>query len=127
MDVIRVVDVPKGATADEAQRLMNGPCAENRYLLVQVLQLPNGNTRAIYRLLARAVDKDLEGRTALTTNRDGKEAEALDFLRAHPEMSLRVMEAELAAIGIKRSKDWLMTKRHRLLARGSRRADVGSK
>lgn len=58
MNVIQVVDVPAASSADDAQRLLNAPCAENRYLLVQVLQLPGGATRAIYRLrVERAVTK----------------------------------------------------------------------
>ena len=54
MDRIRVVDVPCGTTAADAQRLMNEPCSENAYMLVQVLPLPDGTTRAFYRLLAKA-------------------------------------------------------------------------
>lgn len=54
MDVIRVVDVPCDTTAVEAQRLMNEPCIENAYLLVQVLQLANGTSRAFYRMLSKA-------------------------------------------------------------------------
>lgn len=56
MDVIQVVDVPAASSADEAQRLLNAPCAENRYSLVQVLQMPGGAARAVYRLrVPRAV------------------------------------------------------------------------
>jgi hypothetical protein len=57
MDLIRVVDVPVGSCADEAQRILNAPCTENSYLLVQVLTLPDGSLRAIYRLLARIPDR----------------------------------------------------------------------
>ena len=57
MDVVRVVDVPGGMVADEAQRLLNVPCQENRYVLVQVFLLPNGDTRAFFRLASVAYDK----------------------------------------------------------------------
>ena len=48
MNVVEVVDVPQGASEDEARRLLNRPCEANRYMLVQVFLLPNGDTRAFY-------------------------------------------------------------------------------
>ena len=115
MDVVRVVDVPIGTCADEAQRILNGPCAENRYLLVQVLQLPDGSLRAIYRLLVLALDAEArEAFRKFSGNRDGKDAEALDFIRAHPELSTRGIESGLAELGIRRSKDWVSKKRRYL-------------
>jgi hypothetical protein len=52
--VIRVVDIPDEVTAKEAERLMNAPCEEANYLLVNVLYMePLRSTRAVYRLSAR--------------------------------------------------------------------------
>ena len=44
-------------------------------------------------------------------NRDGKEETALQFMRDHPEMSLRKVVAELKALGIKRGMTWVRQKR----------------
>lgn len=85
MDVIRVVDVPVGTCADGAQRLLNGPCAENSYLLVQVLPLPDGSLRAIYRLLARTPDSE-RSVPAFADNPDLCDAEiiqARSYVRSH--------------------------------------------
>lgn len=45
---------------------------------------------------------------------DGKEADAIALLKANPKLSSRPMSALLKENGIKRSKDWVQTKRHEL-------------
>jgi hypothetical protein len=106
MDVIRVVDVPVGATEDEAQSLMNVPCSENHYMLVQVLPLPGGASRAFYRLLGRAYTKPPKPVPELTGKED-EDAQALKFLKANLGKPSRVIAADFKKeTGIVRSFKW---------------------
>ena len=92
MNVIEVVDVPEGASEDEARTLLNRPCEANRYMLVQVLPLPSGGTRAFYRLAAFAYDKKPGERNQAASergqykgNRDGKDAPAETIIPGKPQ------------------------------------------
>jgi len=105
MDMIRVVDVPGGTPAVEAQRLLNGPSSENRYMLVQVFLLPDGVMRAVYRLLAKALDPDPYQRGV--TNLDGNDEAAHAFVKAHPDMTVRALVTALSGLGITRKKTWV--------------------
>ena len=122
MNVVEVVDIPPSATEDQARTLLNRPCEENRYMLVQVVTLPDGTQRAIYRILARALDMNPEERALLcrfSANRDGKDEAAIAVIKGNPKMSSRELEEQLKALGIKRSKDWCARKRRELVANGS--------
>jgi hypothetical protein len=105
MNVIEVVDVPPGTSEADARELFNRPCTENTYMLVQVLQMADGTQRAIYRLLARALDTKPE------TQPEGREEEALAIIRAHPRDSLTHLMARLKAAGITRGHSWVSCKR----------------
>lgn len=48
------------------------------------------------------------------SNRDGKDGVAIELLKANPKLSLRLVSALLKENGIKRSKNWVHTKRHEL-------------
>lgn len=119
MTVIEVVDVPPGASEDEARVLLNRPCEVNRYMLVQVLPLPNGGTRAFYRLVSSAYDKNSDERIAMRANKDGKEEMALTIIRDHVAESCTKLERRLAEAGIKRSVNWIGKKRLPMRAKGS--------
>lgn len=117
--VIRVVDIPDAATAEEAERLMNGPCDQANYLLVNVLYMePLRSTRAVYRLSARdqAVRPDI---TTMGTRSapDGKDAAARAVIAANSAMTVPALIAKLAALGIDRKKTWVAYAR--LDARGA--------
>lgn len=107
MNVIEVVDVPQGASEDEARVLLNRPCETNRYMLVQVFPLPNGDTRAFYRLVSSAYDKKPGERNKLRSNTDGKEDAAADIIRNNPGSSARELVALLGESGIKRGRTWV--------------------
>jgi Bifunctional DNA primase/polymerase, N-terminal/AAA domain/Primase C terminal 1 (PriCT-1) len=49
-------------------------------------------------------------------NKDGHESIAVEFIRSHPELSLREMEQGMASLGIARKKDWISRKRKALLS-----------
>ena len=116
MNVIEVVDVPHGASEDEARRLLNGPCEVNRYMLVQVLPVPNG-ARAFYRLVASAYDKKPGERNG---NRDGKDDAARAVLRANPDKSIRQLVDMLADLDIKRGRTWVSNECIALRGAGSK-------
>jgi len=48
-------------------------------------------------------------------NKDGREAEALEFLRVNPKLSVRLTSQALKEAGIRRSKDWVQEKRYELM------------
>jgi hypothetical protein len=104
MDRIRVIDVPQGSTAVEAQRLMNEPCSESAYMLVQVLPLPDGTTRAFYRMLSKTIighRKDV----------DGKEQAADQIIQQclaeNNKVTADTVVAKLSNAGIVRSVTWV--------------------
>ena len=113
--VIRVVDVPDAATVEEAERLMNGPCDQANYLLVNVLYMePLRSTRAVYRLSAR------EQAGTVTGNRpdsDGKDDAARKIIAANSALTVPALIAKLAGLGIDRKKTWVAYAR--LDARGA--------
>ena len=117
MNVIEVVDVPEGASEDEARTLLNRPCESNRYMLVQVLPLPGGGTRAFYRLASSAYDQKPGERAeqgGFKANRDGMDDPARALIKAHMELSIRILVQLLKDSGIKREKTWVSEARMRL-------------
>jgi hypothetical protein len=113
--VIRVVDVPDAATAEEAQRLMNGPCDQANYLLVNVLYMePLRSTRAVYRLSAREQAGIPMGNRA---DSDGKDDAARKIIAANSALTVPALIAKLAGLGIDRKKTWVAYAR--LDARGA--------
>jgi len=123
MRVIRVVDVPDAATAEEAERLMNGPLDQANYLLVNVLYMePLRSTRAVYRLSAR----EQAGRPDIArsvvagnkANRDGKDEAARAVIKANVTMTVTALIAKLKALGIKRGKTWVTEARLAVRGRG---------
>ena len=121
--VIRVVDIPDAATAEEAERLMNGPLDQANYLLVNVLYMePLRSTRAVYRLSAReqAGRPDIArpvGVGGNKANRDGKDDTARAVIKANVTMTVTALIAKLKALGIKRGKTWVTEAR--LAVRGA--------
>jgi len=102
--VIRVIDVPDAATAGEAEQLMNGPCVEANYLLVNVLYMePLKSMRAVYRLSAR----EQQGRPDATAGGDGKDDQARAVIAANATMTIPALVAKLADMGIDRKKTWV--------------------
>jgi hypothetical protein len=126
MDVIEVVDVPEGASENEARRLLNRPCAENRYMLVQVLSLPDGGSRAFYRLLRCDYDKKPVERSKLREyrgNRNGMSDAALKIIRNNPDLSIRKLITLLEGAGITREKTWVSEARLAIRAGASKLAE----
>lgn len=115
MDVIRVVDVPVGATTVEAQRLMNEPCAGNLYMLVQVLPLPGGSTRAFYQVVGRAyIDSQKPGSAARMNAKVAEDTLAVEFLKANLSKTSRDIEVAFRKeTGIKRSYMWFQRRRRK--------------
>jgi hypothetical protein len=127
MNVIEVVDVPQGASEDEARRLLNRPCEANRYMLVQVLPLPGGCTRAFYRLVARAYDKKPGERAELggfKADLDGMDGAARVYIKARMGLPIRVLVEGLADMGITRKKTWVSDAKLALRGSGSKHAEV---
>ena len=111
MNVIEVVDVPQGASEDDARTLLNRPCESSRYMLVQVLPLPGGGTRAFYRLVNRAYDQKPGERAELhgwfKANRDGMDDAARTLIKYNMGRSVRALVKLLEGRGIKRGKSWV--------------------
>jgi len=122
--VIRVVDVPDAATAEEAERLMNGPLDQANYLLVNVLYMePLRSMRAVYRLSAR--EQAVRPNTARSVgvggnkaDRDGKDDAARAVIKANVTMTVTVLIAKLKALGIERGKTWVTEARLAVRGRG---------
>jgi hypothetical protein len=84
-------------------------------MLVQVLQLPDGVTRAIYRLLKQAYWRhNDEASYGFQRNKDGKDAAAHTIIADNPDKSIRVLVGLLSDAGIKRGKSWVSEKRMEL-------------
>jgi len=116
MDVIRVVDVPDGTAADEAQRLLNVPSSENRYMLVQVLLLPGGVMRAVYRLLSTVINMDRNERvTNLRGNEDAARAALVEILKDSPKMGINKLRVVLKAKGYGKGQSWIAVTRCEIL------------
>lgn len=60
----------------------------------------------------------LSPRRAFKGNKDGRDAEAVAFLREHPKMSVRDVVKALADVGIRRGKSWLSEQRYELMQQG---------
>jgi hypothetical protein len=109
--IVRVVDIPEGATAAEAERLLNEPCRAGFYL-VQVLAL--GTSTASRAFFKRRLSNIAESRR----NRDGMEAMAVDLIKVHPELTCRALVDLLKERGIERKLTWVWKKRAELSATG---------
>jgi hypothetical protein len=64
---------------------------------------------------ALSVPVSLAPRKRFKGNQDGRDPQALDFLKENPKMSVREVSRALKDMGIKRSKDWVHEKRYELL------------
>jgi hypothetical protein len=114
--VIRVVDIPDGASAEQAERLMNMPCEEANYLLVNVLYMePVRAVRAFYRLSAR--DQAWNSSDTTSGQLDGKDDAARKVIAANSALTVPALIAKLAGMGIDRKKTWVAYAR--LDARGA--------
>jgi hypothetical protein len=58
-----------------------------------------------------SVPPKLKPRRSFAGNKDGKDAAAIEFLKANPTLSHREAEEKLLELGIKRSKSWISNKR----------------
>ena len=123
MNVIEVVDVPQGASEDEARELLNKPCEVNRYMLIQVLPLPGGGIRAFYRLVARAYDKKPGERHKLGGNQaklDGNDDAARAIIGANGTLTIPALIRLLAESDIKRGKTWVCEARIAIRGNGAK-------
>jgi RecA-family ATPase len=57
----------------------------------------------------------MQPRHRFKSNKDGRDAEALDFLKVNPKMSARDVEYALKERGIKRGKSWVSNQRYELM------------
>lgn len=53
-----------------------------------------------------------------TADKDGREADALQFIKDNPDMAVREVVLNLKEMGIKRGKTWVGNKRFEVLGRG---------
>ena len=104
MKRILVVDVPRGATAEEAEQLLNAPYDEGYYLDRLFDGFAEGIVRGFYKLRVKP-------------ERDGAEDEAaLAIVKEHPKASVREVVEFLKQAGIKRGRSWVSQKRFELYA-----------
>ncbi|MGH9497792.1 MAG: AAA family ATPase [Terriglobales bacterium] len=69
----------------------------------------------------------LAPRRTFRVNGDGRDAEAITFIRTNPKMSMREVSRALKEQGIKRSKDWVHERRYEMMQKdGGCLPDVGS-
>ena len=57
----------------------------------------------------------LNARNRFRGNGDGRDAEAMEFLKDHPKMSVREVSRALKQAGIARSKDWVHERRYEIM------------
>jgi hypothetical protein len=57
----------------------------------------------------------MQPRNRFRGNRDGRDAEALEFIKANPKLSMREVARALEEAGMKRSKDWVQERRYQLM------------
>jgi hypothetical protein len=86
---IHVVDVRANAPAEEIERALSAPLEGDYYL--GTMYQEGGIIRAVYKLRTRQLDGDA----------------GAEFVRQNPKMSVERIRVELAAKGIRRSKDWI--------------------
>lgn len=120
MDRIRVIDVPHGTHAVEAQRLMNEPCNESAYMLVQVVQLADGTSRAFYRMLSKEISNTVRA-TSGAAKRDAAQARAAlaAILSEHPTMGINRLRYVLKSKGFAKGQLWITYTRAELLAQNT--------
>lgn len=97
--IIRIIDVPLSATAEESERLLNQVCEDGYYLVTLTPHMMG--LRGYFRRRVRQA-------------KDADNGPALDLLRAHPEMSCRAAAQMLTERGFPHKKDWVFHKRKEL-------------
>jgi hypothetical protein len=85
--MIRIVEIPRGATTEEMEALLNKPC-EAGYRFVKLIW-----PRAVFK------------RCAIRGRKEEDEA-AREIVLQHPDLSLRALEKLLKGAGIRRGLDW---------------------
>ncbi len=111
--LVLVVDIPAGATTDEAARLWNGPFAGGYYLNA-VVPWPGVGARAFLRRQAKPAAKPPKPDPAdvpLAT----REARAVQFIRENREMPVSQLVAALKALRFVRGTQWVTTKRREII------------
>jgi hypothetical protein len=101
---VLVIDVPTGATAEEATRLLS-EAYDRGYHIHRALEWPGG-ARVIY---VRSKP------TTVRSTPPTKEATAIQFLRDNREMSIQQLVAAFKAIGFVRSAGWITEKRAEII------------
>jgi 3-deoxy-D-arabino-heptulosonate 7-phosphate (DAHP) synthase len=110
---ILIVDIPEAASAEAIECLLAEPY-EQGYFLKNIFPWPGIGARAFYSRWAKPV---ASGKPAGNpSNTDGREAEAIQIIRANPESTLRELVVKLKAVGIERGRSWVGDKRNDLLA-----------
>jgi hypothetical protein len=100
--MVRVVDIQVGASAEEAERLLNEPYSDGFYLM-QVYPVEGAAHRAFFK--HRVLKQNIPVR-----NRDGKEAEALAIIKANAHLPQRRIVELLDRAGIRRGLSWVNRK-----------------
>lgn len=95
--MIRVLDLPVGASAEAAERALHDVCGEGFYLMAVYPLGTAGAFRAFYKRRSVKPVRDA----------DGKEAEALAIIKANPDMPIRKLAELLRQRGIRRGKSWV--------------------
>ena len=115
-----IIDMPAGISPEDAERLLNEPY-EQGYYLRSIVPWPGVGARAVYQLLAKLMTDDEATEPAgPKADADGREEEAIQVIRAHPDFSLRDIVVKLEEAGIKRSRSWVGEKRLKLLGTGTK-------
>jgi hypothetical protein len=104
--MVRVIDIPKGMPAEDAERLLHEPYEDGFYLM-HVYPLEGAATHRAY--FKHRVIKDEPVR-----DRDGQEQRALAVIADYRNESSRKLVTRLRALGIKRSQSWVYRKRAEL-------------
>jgi hypothetical protein len=94
-----VVELPPDATAEQIKQALNR-AVEDGYVLRNFMgDWPSTRACAVFK----------PGRPKAKT--DGKDEEAIRYIRQNPDLSLRTLVIQLKAMGISRTKDWIWKKR----------------
>jgi hypothetical protein len=109
--LVLVLDIPVDTTADEAERLLNVNC-EAGFYIAAIVPWPGVGARAF---LKRYAAKGAPTKPPVN-GRNGKQAEAVQYIKDNPDMTLRALAAGLQTIGFKRGPAWCHNKRVELRA-----------
>jgi hypothetical protein len=108
---ILVFDIPVDSTATEAEQLLSDNCGPSFYV-AGIVPWPGTGARVFLRRYAAKTKMTPETPLKATgADKDGRQAEALGYIEAHPNMKLRQICAGLKDLGIERSVSWVSNKR----------------